>query len=163
MGRISLRQIVTTQGEETVQLVQVTDDDLDIEKNTKLDIFRNQKFNNEKIIAPRSSGTYSFCVENVSGKDVIYSINFEDEMKYLVNMKYKLKVDNAYIKGNENSYVSVKDLNVSDLVVLKDSINIFTLEWYWEDDDVNDTIVGSKKNDQYYTLNFEILAEEYLR
>lgn len=163
MGRISIRNVVATPGEETVQLVQVTDDDLEITKDTELDIFRNQKFNFQSIIAPKSSGSYSFCVENVSGKDIVYQLNFKDEMKYLINMKYRLKIDNSYVKGNENSYIDIENLNVSDIVVLKDSINVFTLEWYWEDDDKNDTIVGSQKNDEYYKLKLEVLAEEYIK
>ena len=163
MGRISLRNVVSTPATDSVQLIQVAEDDIEITKDTELDIFLNQKFNNKKIIAPRSSGSYSFCVENVSGKDVVYSINFEDKMDYSINMKYKLKIDNAYVRGDENTYLSLDKLNMSDIVVLKDSINVFTLEWYWEDDDRNDTIVGSQKNDEYYTLNLEILAEEYIR
>ena len=51
-------------------------------------------------------------------------------MKHFVNMKYKLKMDNIYIKGNADNYVTLDELNLNDIVVLKDSINIFTLEWY---------------------------------
>ncbi len=65
-------------------------------------------------------------------------------MKHFVNMKYKLKMDNIYIKGNADNYVTLDELNLNDIVVLKDSINIFTLEWYWEDDDELDTCVGGK-------------------
>lgn len=163
MGKINLRKVETVQAQDAVQLVQVTDEDLEIGKNTKLDIFNNKKFNNQKIIAPKSNGTYTFCVENISGKDVTYSINFEDEMETFVNMKYRLKIDNEYVKGDNDTYVDVKNLNLSEIVALKDSMKLFTLEWYWKDDDVNDTKVGTKKDDQYYTLKFEILAEEYLR
>lgn len=65
-------------------------------------------------------------------------------MKHFVNMKYKLKMDNIYIKGNADNYVTLDELNLNDIVVLKDSINIFTLEWYWKDDDELDTYVGGK-------------------
>ena len=165
MGRISLRNVSAEPGEESLQLVQVTDDDLEITKETELDIFKNKKFDFESVIAPRSSGTYSFCVENVSGKDVKYDLSFADEMKYLINMKYRLKIDNSYVKGSENSYVDLDQLNLSDVVVLKDSINVFTLEWYWEDDDARDTVVGisSKKNKEYYKLHMEVLAEEFIK
>ena len=165
MGRISLRNVSATPGEESLQLVQVTDDDIEITKETELDIFKNKRFDFESVIAPRSSGTYSFCVENVSGKDVKYDLSFADESKYLINMKYRLKVDNSYVKGNENTYVDLEHLNLEEVVVLKDSINVFTLEWYWEDDDARDTVVGmsSKKNKEYYKLHMEVLAEEFIK
>jgi hypothetical protein len=76
-------------------------------------------------------------------------------------MKYKLKIDNVYIIGNKDNYVDIADLNVEDIIVLKDSINIYTLEWYWADDDANDTIVGSQETDQYYTLNLDIDSTKY--
>jgi len=83
-------------------------------------------------------------------------------MDYSINMKYRLKIDNVYIKGNKDTYVGIEELSVQDIIVLKDSTNIFTLEWYWEDDDVNDTIVGSQKTDEQYKLNIKIEANAYV-
>lgn len=136
-------------------------DDIEITKDTSLNIFKNSKFNGEKIIAPKSKGSYTFCIKNISEKDVVYGIEFLDEMQYPINMKYRLKIDNVYIKGNEDTYISINELSIDDIIVLEDSINVFTLEWYWEDDDKNDTMVGKQDRDQYYTLNLEIYAEEY--
>lgn len=141
--------------------IKITQGDIDIDKDTKLNIFKNQKFDGEEKIAPRSSGTYKFCVKNESQNDVIYYIKFSDEMKYLVNMKYKLKIDNIYIRGNEENYVGIDELDVENITVLKDSNNIYTLEWYWADNDKADTFIGSKKETQYYTLNLKINASLY--
>lgn len=35
-------------------------------------------------------------------------------MKHFVNMKYKLKMDNIYIKGNADNYVTLDELNLND-------------------------------------------------
>ena len=56
--------------------------------------------------------------------------------------------------------VDCKDLSVEDIIGTKESINMYTLEWYWEDDDKNDTIVGRQNIDQEYTLHLEIYANE---
>ena len=80
-------------------------------------------------------------------------------MKSLVNMKYRLKIDNIYIRGNENEYVSINNLETKDVSVMNNSLNTYTLEWYWEDNDELDTIVGTN-DDGYYKLNLEIHAEE---
>ena len=163
LGKIGYQEVSTTPTEDgyNIKLIEVRDEDIEITKNTELNIFENEKYNNQKIIAPKSSGTYQFCIKNIANRDITYDINFTDLMDLPVNMKYKLKIDNIYIRGNEASYINIEELSVKDVIVVKDSINLFTLEWYWEDDDINDTIVGSQKDDQYYTLNLEIGAREY--
>lgn len=139
-----------------IAAIRVMQEDIEITKDTQLEIFNNSKFNGEKIIAPNSSGTYKFCISNESENDIIYHIRFLDEMQNFVNMKYRLKIDNIYIRGNEEEYVTIEELDVENITVLKDSNNIFTLEWYWEDSDPEDTFVGSQKDTQYYTLKLEI-------
>ena len=52
-------------------------------------------------------------------------------------------------------------MNLNDIVVLKNSTNIYTLEWYWDDDDELDTYVGSQEEDNYYQINLDIEATEY--
>ena len=90
-------------------------------------------------------------------------IDVTKEMQYHVNMKYKLKLDNVYIKGNKEEYKKLEDIKLKEVIVPKDSANIYTLEWYWEDDDKNDTIVGSQQDKQYYKLNLEINARQYAK
>lgn len=150
-------------GADTTQevLIKITNGDIDIDKNTKLEIFKNEKFNGKEIIAPNSSGSYQFCIKNESENYIVYHIYFVDEMNYFVNMKYRLKIDNIYIRGNENSYVGIDELDVENITVLKNSINLYTLEWYWEDEDEADSLVGSKQETQYYTLGLRIIASLY--
>ena len=124
--------------------------------DNKLNIFKNEKFDGQSIIAPKSYGKYQFYVSNISNKHVKYSMKFSDEMKKFVNMKYKLKIDNVYIRGDLENYTTIDNLELDEIVVLKDSPNIFTLEWYWEDNDSLDTGVGSEKDTQYYKLNLQI-------
>lgn len=142
-----------------VSIIKVMQEDMEITKDTQIDIFNNTKFDGEKIIAPKSRGEYQFCVSNETKNDIIYNIKFLDEMDYFVNMKYRLKIDNIYIRGNEEEYVKIDELDVADITVLKDSNNIYTLEWYWEDSDKEDTVVGSQEDTQYYTLKLEISAD----
>ena len=124
--------------------------------DNKLNIFKNEKFDGQSIIAPKSYGKYQFYVSNISNKHVKYTMKFSDEMKKFVNMKDKLKIDNVYIRGDLENYTTIDNLELDEIVVLKDSTNIFTLEWYWEDDDSLDTGVGSEKDTQYYKLNLQI-------
>lgn len=128
--------------------------------DNKLNIFKNEKFDGQSIIAPKSYGKYQFYVSNISNQHVKYTMKFSDEMKKFVNMKYKLKIDNVYIRGDLENYTTIDNLELDEIVVLKDSTNVFSLEWYWEDNDSLDTAIGSEKDTQYYKLNLQIQAEE---
>lgn len=169
MGKIGYQteEVAATPDDSTdnkLSIIKVMQGDIEITKDTQLDIFNNAKYDGEKIIAPKSSGVYQFCISNETENDIKYHIKFLDEMKNFVNMKYKLKIDNIYIRGNENNYVGIDELDVENIAVLKDSNNIFTLEWYWEDNDELDTMIGSQEETQYYTLKLEIDSEElYIR
>ena len=158
IGRIGIDERPTS-GKTYTDGIVVTEDDIGIEKDTKLNIFNNEKFEGEKIIAPHSQGTYKFYIKNKSNRDINYNIKFSDEMKKFVNMKYRLKIDNIYIRGNEEGYTTIENLDVNNITVPKDSINVFTLEWYWEDNDELDTKVGTSE-ESYYTLNLKIDASQ---
>lgn len=156
IGRIGINA-TTTSGSISTDGIIVSENDVEIGKNTRLNIFNNQKFNCEKIIAPHSKGSYKFYIKNNSNDNIVYNIKFSDDMKKFVNMKYKLKMDNIYIRGNEDNYVTIDGLDVNNVNVMKDSVNIFTLEWYWEDSDKLDTEVGIS-DEEYYTINLAIDA-----
>lgn len=158
IGRIGIDERPTS-GKTYTDGIVVTEDDIGIEKDTKLNIFNNEKFEGEKIIAPHSQGTYKFYIKNKSNRDINYNIKFSDEMKKFVNMKYRLKIDNIYIRGNEEGYTTIENLDVNNITVPKDSINVFTLEWYWEDNDELDTKVGTSE-ERYYTINLKIEASQ---
>ena len=170
IGKIGLRsKETTTQPEEITQEeklmpeIEITQDDIDVTIETQLIIFNNEIFIGEKFIDPGSKGVVQICIRNKSNYDVSYDFNFTDEMQYHVNMKYKLKLHNVYIKGNKEEYKKLEDIKLKEVIVPKDSANIYTLEWYWEDDDKNDTIVGSQQDKQYYKLNLEINARQYVK
>ena len=156
IGRIGINA-TTTSGSISTDGIIVSENEVEIGKNTRLNVFNNQKFNGEKIIAPHSKGSYKFYIKNNSNDNIVYNIKFSDYMKKFVNMKYKLKMDNIYIRGNEDNYVTIDGLDVNNVNVVKDSVNIFTLEWYWEDRDKLDTEVGIS-DEEYYTINLAIDA-----
>ena len=145
---------------EKIEEINVLDNKAEMDNNTPIDIFKNVKFANEKIIAPGSSGSYEFLVKNIGSSSVSYNILFADTMDNRVNMRYRLKIDNVYIKGNENEYVTIDELNTDHIKVMANSNNVFTLDWLWVDDDVQDTYTGSRNEDQHYTLNISVLLSD---
>lgn len=150
----------TTGTDENIDAIRITSEGITWGEDTRLNIFNNEKFNDEKIIAPRSSGTYKFYVKNELKDNINYTINVLDDMSNFVNMKYKLKLNNVYVCGNENTYVTIDELNLDDIILTQDSTSLYTLEWYWDDDDERDTYIGSLKTDEYYTLGLKINAEK---
>ena len=156
LGKIGFDGEISVFNPEAAEIIKVTDESGMIVDNVSLNIFNNEKFNNEAMIAPSSYGKYYFYISNVSNKRVKYDIVFSDKMTNKINMKYKLKIDGVYIRGNENEYISIDELNIDNINLMKDSTNSFVLEWYWEDDDINDTYIGELKEKQYYKLNLKV-------
>lgn len=162
IGRIGYSTVETSNEieDEKLDIITITDENTKWDKNAHLNIFNNAKFNGEKIIAPHSMGMYKFYVKNEVDSDITYNIRILDEMSNFVNMKYKLKLNNVYIFGDKDTYVTLDKLNLDDIVLMKDSTTLYTLEWYWEDDDEKDTYIGSLDSDEYYYLNLNILAQK---
>lgn len=125
---------------------------------TSFDIFKNTLFGNRKIIAPGSKGTFEFCVQNNSSYNAGYNLTFIYEITEKINMKYRLKLNGQYIKGNDTNYVKVDEINLKDVSLSQKSTHLYTLEWYWEDDDINDTFIGSLAENQYYKLQIDIVG-----
>ena len=145
---------------EQLDLIQVTQDDIGWNLLEELNIFKNKKYDNQNIIAPRSVGTYSFLVSNVTDKNLIYDVQLREVNNYNINMKYKLKLENVYVAGNKKEYEDIENVNLENVVVTANSTNLYTLEWCWVDNDIQDTKIGSL-NYADYTLRIKIGAQTY--
>lgn len=160
LGTIGTEETFT---EDIIQ-ISVSDNDINLTKNTELKIFNNAKFEQENMIAPGSNGIYTFYITNEGSSDLTYDIYFSDVLTSKVNIKYRIKTNNIYIRGNSEEYVDIEDINISDIIIQENSTDMFTLEWCWIDNDEEDTEVGilsTEENRQYYTLNVDILVKDY--
>lgn len=163
LGKIGYSEINTSGViENEIDVIKITDNDGTIWKNSQLQIFKNASYNGQKIIAPHSRGLYQFYVKNELDNNISYNIRLVDEMSHFVNMKYKLKIDNVYICGNASNYVGIEELNIDNIVLMKNSTTLYTLEWYWEDNDELDTYIGGLKTNEYYTLRFNIQSKSLI-
>lgn len=124
----------------------------------ELNVFNNPYFNNRAMIAPGVEGFYNFTVENTSTSKFTYDIVFGDENNYKINLKYRFKVNGKYIAGNENTYVSLDELNRSNIIINANSEDVYSLEWKWIDTE-NDTEIGTAKNANY-KMTIEITATQ---
>ena len=145
--------------EKSEVVIKVMQKNLDASVIKDLDIFKNSKFNNKKIIAPFSQGTYNFKIKNETKQNIQYNILMSEENNWDVNLKYRLKLDNVYIIGNSNTWVDIDKLNVLDIIVTDESENIYTIEWYWEEAS-NDTLIGKSQNAEY-KLKINVEAKAY--
>lgn len=141
-----------------VQLIEVDERDINWDMLEKLNIFGNRSI--DYIIAPGSTGTYSFMVNNTTDKSLTYDLQLKEINDNKINMKYRLKLENVYVAGDKDNYLEVENVNLENVVVTPNSSNLFTLEWQWEDDDKQDTIIGSL-NYAEYTLRIRIKAKFY--
>lgn len=138
-------------------IISIEQGDLNIGKNQSLGLFKNEK--GKKIVFPGASGVSKFCIQNTTDDDIKYDIKFSDINKRKVNIKYRLKMDNIYIKGNESKFEDISNLDINEIRVMRNSNNVFALEWKWiEENDKKDTEAASIDEEAFYTLNLQVIA-----
>ncbi len=126
------------------------------EELKELDMFRNFYFHDEAIIAPGVKGTYNFTVENDTIHDFIYNITFTEENPYKVNMVYKIKLNGEYIVGSATEWKRHEDFTKYDLPLNSPRIDLYEVEWKWEDTDY-DTEIGETPG-AYYKMHVNVQA-----
>lgn len=124
----------------------------------QLDMFKNDYFKDKALIAPGVQGKYSFTVENESEATFNYNINFTPENPYNVNMVYKLKKNGKYVLGDEEKWESYEGLRRINQKLSSSSIDVYTVEWRWEDTDY-DTPIGETEG-AYYKMYVDVIAEQ---
>ncbi|MCD8363980.1 MAG: LPXTG cell wall anchor domain-containing protein [Lachnospiraceae bacterium] len=113
----------------------------------------------DKVIAPGTSDSYYFRIENTGSVSVDYTMTAEGDAVFTLNgVKYTVPVqvklsnsDNTYLAGSANRWADVDDLDaVSDSGVLSAGhYTQYTLDWQWpyeqedvENGDAFDTMLG---------------------
>lgn len=138
--------------------VYVTDKNGNYVYQNKLGIFSNPAYEMKEIVAPGDSNVYHFVIHNSTKNNIKYNLSMIEKSEYKINMKYRLLLNNKYIIGDKNNWVSASELKLSSLQLPKSDSNNYTLEWKWFDSD-NDNIVG-KNMTSLYSLNIKIYFEE---
>ncbi|MBR2678612.1 MAG: hypothetical protein IKE63_04265 [Bacilli bacterium] len=131
----------------------VNDSNIRWSDSTNLRIFVDSLYNLDGKIAPESSNTYKFVVNNKTAYNLKYSISFMETNPYSMNMKYKLKKNNSYVISD---YVSYNQLNLANQVLNSKKSDTFYLEWKWVSSD-NDNQAG--KAQANYKLKINVEAE----
>lgn len=125
-----------------------------------LSIFDNEKYSGKPIIYPGIGNTYYFELTNEKDVDVECSIEFKETNKDNVPIKYKLKENGEYIRGDKNTYVDYSELDIEDIIVEANSQNVYELEWKWVDSNTNDNKYGDISKTITYTLQITVEATE---
>lgn len=125
-----------------------------------LDIFSNEKYNGQSIIYPGIENTYYFEVTNASEIAVLCDLKFKETNLENLPIKYKLKENGVYVKGNQTEYVTYDKLALDDISLEINAQNVYALEWKWIDDETSDNYYGDIEKDITYALQIIVQAEE---
>lgn len=126
----------------------------------KLNVFTNPAYQMKEIIAPGSSNTYHFVVHNSVDTEIRYKVEMYEKTEYPVNMKYRLKLNNQYVVGDKETWVSANDLKLSSIYLVENDLSVYALEWKWFDSE-NDSIIGENM-ESLYQLNIRINFESVI-
>ena len=129
---------------------------------SQLNIF-GQDSSENKVIAPTSSGSYTFTIENSARYPFIYTVMISDENIAQIPMQFRLRNhEGDFIIGSESEWVSITDLEGITGELPYQSSTDYTLDWLWPGiDNEADTASGVEAQEEaVYTLNFNIAAEQ---
>lgn len=127
----------------------------------ELKIFENPAYQYKSIIAPGSSNSYQFIIRNNNDFKVDVDFSLTEVNSYNLNLKFRLKENNAYVVGDDNNWVSVDYIKLSNISLDSKKYNAYTLDWKWEFNDNRDDVdtdIGFNIKDDY-KLNINITAE----
>lgn len=123
----------------------IINNDYDI-YNLKDKSTNNTNIFNGETISPGGRGIYPFNVLNNTKEVQEYKLNFEEDNKYNISMKYKIKLNGKYL-SNDWSYL--KDIKFNKKKLNTSEFDIYELEWKWFDSN-NDSKV---EDNSFYNLN----------
>lgn len=117
-------------------------------------------------VKPGSSGEYRFIINNPYNVELDYSISIDKRYEGTQDIEYfplqfRLRMNNALIESDR--WLSLEELNFSELEMMRKSDQSFSLEWRWpfESDtdkdkyDSLDTILGKDNGKLSLVLNFK--------
>lgn len=126
-----------------------------------LQIFTNSAFEFKNKIAPGVSNTYNFVVHNSTNSKLNYYVEMYEDTEYLVNLKYRLRKNNTYVIGNNDIWVSAKELKTEFSKIKAYSSDDYSLDWQWIYDDGkdNEDTIAGENMDSAYKLNIRFYFE----
>ena len=81
--------------------------------------------------------------------------------EYKVNLKYRLKRNNSYVIGNDNRWVTARELKTEFSRINAGTSDNYSLDWKWvyeDGKDKDDTIAGENMTSKY-KLNIRFYFE----
>lgn len=130
---------------------------------SQLNIFNQAGSDGSRVIAPYSSGSYTFTIENSASFPFRYCVDVTDENLAQIPMLFRLRDhDNKYILGSGTEWVPISALKGIQGDLSHRSSTEYTLDWMWSGTDNSaDTASGIfAQSGAVYTLNFNIHAEQ---
>ena len=144
-----------------LEKVFVDDKNGDYVYQQRLQIFTNSAFKYTNKIAPGVSNTYNFVVHNSTNSKLKYYVEMYEETEYPINLKYRLRRNNTYVIGNNNTWVTAAELKTEYSKINASSSDNYSLDWQWMYDDGKDTedTIAGENMDSEYKLNIRFYFE----
>ena len=123
------------------KIIQVSSEAKEWHQNDNINLFKTRNRKGEKVIWPGQSGSYDFVVQNNNNDPITYQLSLDEANRDNINMKYRLKLNNVYVVGDEKTYESIDKVKLDNITILGKGKSLFTLEWTWEKADNDAKIV----------------------
>jgi len=121
-------------------------------------------FGTRKRIAPGMMGRYHFTVDNTGNNfstryDVTFTAIDTLPAPNKIPMCFRLKADEVYVAGNDNTWCSLAELYQDTVIAGKSDVK-YTLDWYWPEGERDNDFAAFANNAKYsYTITIKVSAQ----
>jgi len=128
---------------------------------TSLDIFNNEALGGKKLVAPYTTGSYTFAVYNSAASSPLpYNLSLIASNPEDIPLVFSLQKNGAYIYGgaSDAEMVPLTEFNSNDVELSGNQTDYYTLHWRWNTaSDETDTALGvlATQRDLIYKLTIK--------
>ena len=121
--------------------------------NTTLDIFNNPKLGSKELIAPFTTGSYSFAVHNNSNsRSLPYSLSITADNPHNVPLVFSIEKNGQFVYGGNglSNMQLLTAFEIPESFLAGNRVDMYTLKWEWKTaSDAIDTAIGNDGTQLY--------------
>ncbi len=127
------------------------------QQNTEISLFADRTGAGEdRKLMPGSKGSYEFLVSNRNSYGIQYQLQITaPDGQLLLPLRYRLKSDDRYLCGDQDTWLTAKELSAAAVTLEPGEEKEYLLEWQWlfaGGNDVLDTKIGSAADLEYRVI-----------
>ena len=131
-------------------------------RETSLDIFNNEALGGKKLVAPFTTGSYTFAVYNSAASNLLpYNLSLVASNPEDIPLVFSLQKNGEYIYGgaSDGEMIPLTEFTSNDVELNGNQTDLYTIKWRWNTtSDESDTALGELATQRDLIYKLTIMA-----